>query len=524
VVIVDARSLSPEEHLEADVCIVGAGPAGITLALELLETGARICLLESGGVERRAPAGGESVGYPYHRLETAGIRAFGGSSLHWGSGNGDYWNAVPFDRLDFESRPGIPHSGWPFPRSELVPFFERAAAAAGIGPFVYSADPADDDDLAGRLPVEPGRLVSSYFQFATSTFVRYFDRLSTAPDVRLLLNATAAEIRMGDDGGVEAVRALSAPGRAFEIRARLTVLAAGGLENPRLLLSPSASRPAGVGNEHDLVGRYFMEHVTVRSGAVTPSSPAILDQRRLYSEYERAGAHVRPTLRLHESVTRAEELLNVTFLLDPKRRSSVANGVRSLSTLRKSRELEPRPERLAAHARNVLADLPDVVREVVRKQVSVARADVLAVRVQAEQAPYPASRVTLSPRRDPLGLLLPRLDWRMSELDVRSVRRTQELLDAELRRAGLGKVDDLLGSEDPPALILGIHHHMGTTRMHADPRQGVVDADCRVHGVPDLYVAGTSVFPTAGWANPTFTMLAVTIRLADHLKQRLGAA
>jgi choline dehydrogenase-like flavoprotein len=517
---IDARSLPDGERLEADVCIVGAGPSGITLALELLDTGATICLLESGGLERSGLPGGESVGYPYYRLETAGIRAFGGSSLHWGSGDGDYWHAVPLDRLDFEARDGIPHSGWPFPRSELVPFFERTAAACGIGPFVYSADPADDADLAGLLPVRPGRLVSSHFELSPSTFAHHLAGLDAAGGVRLLLHATAAELRVGDGGRVEAVRALSAPGRSFEVRSRVTVLAAGGLENARLLLYPP-----GPGNEHDLVGRYFMEHVAVRSGVVVPSSPALLARTDVYDEHDRSGHGVKPVLRLHESVARAERLLNVAFLLDARPRFSAANGVRSLSTLRRARELEPRPAARLGHLRNVLADAPDVAREILhRRGAPVAAGDVLPLRVQAEQAPSPASRVTLSHERDRLGLPLPRLDWQLGELDRLSVRRTQELLDAELRAAGLGRVDDLLGDESPPALILGIHHHMGTTRMHGNPKQGVVDADCRVHGVPNLFVAGTSVFPTSGWANPTFTMLALAVRLADHLKRRLGAA
>jgi choline dehydrogenase-like flavoprotein len=523
-VLLDARSLARDEELEADVCIIGAGPGGIVLALELLETGARICMLESGGHEPQRRPGGESIGYPYFPLATAGVRAFGGSSRHWGSGDGDYWHAVPLDRLDFESRPGISHSGWPFSRAELVPFYERAAALCEVGPFVYSADPADDDDVAGHLAIRPQRLVSSFFELSYATFTRHFDRLNDAENVRLLLHATAAELQTEDHGRrVDGVRAFSSPGRAFVVRARITVLAAGGIENPRLLLLGSGAHPSGLGNEHDLVGRFFMEHLTVRSGVLIPSSEALLDQIHLYAERDQAGGRVVPTLRLHEGIVHREELLNVAFLMDARSKASAAGGVRSLWALRNGRQLEPRPKGVLGHARNVVADAGDVARTIRhRRAPAAAPAEVLLLRVQAEQAPNPASRITLSDDRDPFGLRKPRLNWQLDSLDRLSIRRTQEIIGDELRAAGIGSVADRLGDEDPPALILGIYHHMGTTKMNDDPKLGVVDADCEVHMWPNLFVTGSSVFPTAGWANPTFTVVALAIKLGDHLKRRLG--
>jgi choline dehydrogenase-like flavoprotein len=523
-VLIDARSLAPDEELEADVCIVGAGPAGIVLALELLETGAQICMLESGGREPQGLPGGESIGYPYFRLATAGVRAFGGSSLHWGSGDGDYWHAAPLDRLDFESRPGIPHSGWPFGRMELVPFYKRAAALCGLGPFVYSADPLDDDDVARHLAVRPARLVSSFLEVSYSTFTQYFVRLIAAGNLRLLLHATAAEVTTEDRGRrVDGVRAFSSPGKALGVRARTTILAAGGIENARLLLLSSRAHPSGLGNQHDLVGRFFMERVAVRSGVLVPSSETLLDQTHLYAKREQAGARVVPTLRLHESVVRREELLNVAFLLDARPRASAAGGVRSVATLRRVRQLEPRPKGVLGYARNVVADAGDVAHTIRhRRAPAIAPEEVLPLRVQAEQAPNPASRITLSEDRDSFELRKPRLNWQLGDLDRLSIRRTQEIVGDELRAGGIGSVADRLGDEDPPALIYGLYHHMGTTKMNDNPKLGVVDVDCEVHGWPDLFVTGTSVFPTAGWANPTFTVLALAIRLADHLKRRLG--
>ena len=518
--LIDARTLPPGEQLRADICIVGAGPAGIVLALELLDTGARVCVLESGGQEPQKPPGGESVGYPYFPLDRVATRAFGGTSLQWGSGDGDYWHTVPLDRLDFERRSGVDHSGWPFARPELVPFYERAAPLSDAVPFVYSADPAADEDAAAHLPLRPGRIVSSFLQSSTAGFTRHFDRLVSSETITLLLNATVVELLTEEDGQeVSSVQALSAPGRTCSVRPRVTVLAAGGIENPRLLLLNNRTHAAGLGNGHDLVGRFFMEHIAVRSGVVVPADPALLRQTRLYAHREQDGGQIQPVLRLHEAVTRDEELLNVAFLTDARPRAAAAQGVRSLSTLRQALSLRPRPRGLAGHARNVVLDLGDVIRtrRYLRNPDSVAE-DVLVLRVQAEQEPNRASRIMLGNGRDAFGLRKPRIDWRLSDLDLRSIRRTQEIFDEEFRLAALGHVEDKLGDEHPPALLVGIHHHLGTTRMHADPKQGVVDSDCKVHGLRNLFVTGTSVFPTSGWANPTLTVVALAIRLADHLK------
>jgi choline dehydrogenase-like flavoprotein len=145
------------------------------------------------------------------------------------------------------------------------------------------------------------------------------------------------------------------------------------------------------------------------------------------------------------------------------------------------------------------------------------------MRVQAEQAPNPDSRVTLGTRRDRFGLPVARVDWRPAPSDRASIRASQEAVDEALRAAGLGHVEFMLGDEHPPALLEGNFHHLGTTRMHTDPARGVVDADCRVHGVRNLYVAGSSVFPTYGCSNPTLTVVALALRLADHLKKQLAS-
>jgi choline dehydrogenase-like flavoprotein len=183
------------------------------------------------------------------------------------------------------------------------------------------------------------------------------------------------------------------------------------------------------------------------------------------------------------------------------------------------------PDDLLGHAKNVAGDLDDVALTLYRQGIARGSAndEVFILRVQAEQSPNPSSRVTLDDARDAFGLRKARLDWRVTEFDRSSIRRTQEILDRELRRAKLGRLERKLGEEDPPALFRGAFHHMGTTRMHREASLGVVDPDCRVHGLANLFVAGSSVFPTAGCVNPTLTLVALAVRLADHLRDELAA-
>jgi choline dehydrogenase-like flavoprotein len=513
--LVDARALPAGATIEADVCVVGAGPAGITLALELLGSGASVCLLESGGRDPKRPPEGRSVGYPYVPLDRTAARAFGGTSLVWAEKGNYLWHCVPLDHIDFETRQGIEHSGWPFPRRELVPYYERAARISDAIAFAYADDVHDGADLANQLAIRPGRIAVAYVQKSTSTFTRYFDRLAGAENVRLVLNATAVEILVDEAASVRRVRAVSSPGRELSVHPQVTVLAAGGIENPRLLLSSNGHR--GLGNEHGLVGRFFMEHLTVPSGVVEPVGTALFAEPRLYGEGTGDGGTVRAVLRPHSEVMRREGLLNVGFLLSLRSRAATSEGARSLQTLRRSLRLEPRPSSLSRHAAKALRGIPSIIR---------ARAtprDVFLIGIQAEQEPNPASRVTLGDRLDHYGVREPVLDWRLTDRDHASIRRAQELLDEELRWSGLGSVRRLLGEETPPSVIKGIHHHMGTTRMHRDPRHGVVDEHCRVHGVHNLFVAGSSVFPTSGWANPTFTIVALAAKLADRVREVLDS-
>ena len=539
--LVDARTLSPGTTIEADLCILGAGPAGITIARAFLGTDVRVVLLEGGGTqftrslrslptilrehlfEEQSLARGENVGHPYYPLRMTRVRSFGGTSnalLAHGL------RACPLDAIDFEAREGRAHGGSPFGRAHLDPFYARAQIACGLGPYRYNVGDWEEPGATPRLAVDGRRLATVMFQYGpVDHFRSYVHELAAAPNTRLLLHAVAVNVATdARPAAVSSVEAATLAGNRFMVRAGAYVLALGGIDNARLLLASSRSHAAGVGNDHDLVGRYFMEHPHLHAGFFRPSDRALPGRLSLYDRREVDGVAVQAMIQLNDDVMRRERLLNAVVELRPMDRLRTTPAVQSSRDLWRSLQRGPWTWSLAGHALTALRGLPDVARLASRRLGGRhPQPDMMKLDVMAEQAPDPDSRVTLSTKRDRLGMPLARLDWRISEADRHSIRRTLELVDEELRRAGLGRVESMFGDERPPTNIYGGWHHMGTTRMHVDPALGVVDENCRVHGIDNLFIAGSSVFPTGSAANPTLTIVALALRLADHLKGLQGA-
>jgi choline dehydrogenase-like flavoprotein len=529
-VLSDARELAGDQQVEVDVCIIGAGPAGISVARELIGNGAQVWLLESGGGDVEGGAQrlnrGQSVGYPIHRLHLSRVRAFGGTSRHWVRPGDESWAARPLDPIDFEVRPGIPYSGWPFDRAHLEPYYAQAQQVCRLGPFNYDPGRWADRERTPPLPLLPGAVETTVFQHGTADFGGYYQELVRAPNVTLLLHASVVDLAVGEDPSlVDRVELRREDGSRCFVRARWVVLATGGMENPRLLLLSRRVHRNGLGNDRDLVGRFFAERMSARTGYIVPASPGLIGRTGLYPVHEAApGVRVQGALRVRDTAQRERQLLNCAFFLPVRNLSMTAEAVRSVATLVKARYRRPLPAGMVGHLRNVatgLGDLGAFARDRLRRP-DYARS-ILALRAQGEQAPNPDSRVTLGTRRDRFGLPVARVDWRPTASDCASIRASQQVIDEAFRSAGLGHVELMLGDEHPPALLEGNFHHLGATRMHTDPARGVVDADCRVHGVRNLYVAGSSVFPTYGCSNPTLTVVALALRLADHLKKQLAA-
>lgn len=531
--LTDARTLVPGTTLEGDVCIVGAGPAGITLARQLAADGLRVLLLESGGRRRGEAAAdltdGAGSGEPYYRLSDTRVRAFGGTSNHWGD-NGPF-RARPLEELDLACRDEIPdRPGWPFDRATLEPFYVRAHAWCGLGVYDYGVGRWASDERP-EAPFATGSLTTHVFKLARpDVWTDRFDEVVADPGIHLVLHATVADISTDRDPQRVGGLTVRVPGgTTLAARADRYVLAAGGIENPRLLLLADRVHPGGIGNDHDLVGRFFMEHPQVRAGRIQLERLDAIEQLGLYQRHSSpegtTGVWIHAKLGPTAAALREHAILGSTFFLNPVSRARSANATRSFVTLGHALTWRPRSRDLGGHLANVV--LRDPV-SVARTALDVARGrrhgepEVLQLMSMGEQLPNPDSRVRLGTARDSMGMRVADVAWRLSPLDRRSIRRAHQLMDEELRASGCGWLEDVLDDATPPPEFKGGWHHMGTTRMHADPADGVVDGDGRVHGIDNLYVAGSSVFPTSGFANPTLTIVALALRMAEHLR-RLAA-
>lgn len=510
----DAAEIEPGTRLSAAVCVVGAGAAGICAALDLARRGADVILLESGGLEYDAATQdmnrGEVSGLPYYDLESTRLRYLGGTTNHWSG-----WSR-PLDPIDFEARPYLPGSGWPIGAATLAPYYPRACDYCELDTHGFAAEDHAEDTpglMAATRPT-PGLETKVWKRSPPTRFgERYRDALRTTPSLRVLLHATAVELESNENGAaVTAVIAARPDGGRFGVGARHVVLAAGGIETPRLMLASRQRAPQGVGNAHDQVGRYFMLHPQIDIGDVLiklGQSPLLLQDR-----VEGRKQMIRAGFTLAPEVQRAQGLPNHAILFRPGAvddRSSFKHRLREL----KGRLLD---DDLAWPMRGVLADLAAGARH-----EDAARW--VRVQLRMDHVPHADSRVRLASARDALGVPRVNLDWQTTPGEFDAVRRSARLFGAGLGALGAGRLHlspwVTSDAQDWPDDAEWDFHHLGATRMHADPRQGVVDANCTVHGVGNLHVASSSVFTTAGFANPTLTIVALALRLAERLGEAL---
>lgn len=473
--------LAENAALEADVAIVGAGLAGIDVARHLGQRGLRVALLESGRLEFDPAiqdlARVSCAGKPLRTHETHShlstylppmyrgycrLRQFGGTTNIW-TGK---WRI--FDPSDFTRRPWIPHSGWPIDLSHLLPFYRETARDYGFGDFdAESERPLVRDARALLAPAGLEPHLFYWERTPTRSGIRFFEDLKDAATIDVVLGANATEILLDDR--LDRVRSIvfrSLDGRRLAVRATHFVLAAGGLEIPRLLLASNRQVPAGVGNGRDLVGRFYMDHPKDMQGRLWPG-PAF--PRVIEGVWTRPRPRFGISFALSEDARRSQAMLNHAVY--------VRNPVRSRLTRR-------------------ISHFP--------------------VKLGVEQAPNLNSRVYLGPERDALGMPKLVVDWRFTRLDHEALANLVPRLARAFADAGLGRLD--FGPK-PLALddMMDASHHMGTTRMGADESTGVVDATCQVFGVDNLFIASSSIFPTAHAYSPTYTILAVARRVAHHL-------
>lgn len=542
-VIVDANSLNDGDLPPDEVCVIGAGAVGIALALTLAEAGVHVTVVEAGGERRdeavqdayRGTVADPDLHSPLHDYRE---RRLGGTSTIWGG------RCMPLDPIDFTARDWIAESGWPIGPEALAPYYPAANRWCEAGRFDY--------DAASALPADAQPMIAGFdgaafgtdrlerFSCPTDFGRRYRQRLAALPNVRLLLDAAVTAIRL-DPAGVRVVglSLRTKAGHTLELAPRQVVLCAGGLESARLLLANRDVHPQGIGNHHDVLGRYYMSHLAGTIGTLRITAP-------VWHGYDLAddGTYCRRRLALREEAQVAHRIGNFVARLHHPRIADPRHGAGQLSALYLGRALVPRiyrarltgdGERGAGYARhigNVLRQPGAVARFArdtltkrwlaERKYPSVVATPVdgaYMLDFHAEQEPCRDSRVTLSDERDALGMPRLAVDWRYTRGDVRTVEVALQLLAEDIRHSGCGTFDYDPEQVEREMIRYGAYpgHHIGTVRMGKDPRHSMVDAECRVHGLANLHVAGAAVFPTSSQANPTLTAVALALRLADRL-------
>ena len=528
----DLSLAAGDQILQTEICVVGSGAAGISTARRLLSLGHSVLLLESGGLDYEADIArlnaGENRGEDYYDLEDARLRFFGGTTAIWGG------RVAELDPIDLEKRDWVPHSGWPMAWADLDSYYAPARKIFG-----FSGKPAPDALAQAGVPApdfDPDKLEIGYWSF-DQKFNRFvFDAckdLRDHPRCTIVTHATVTDLTLNSDGNaLTGLTARSLNGNTLRVHAHQVVLAAGGMENPRLLLASRSVAPYGIGNHYDQVGRYFMEHPHARGGRILNARAWQLleafGRRHRLPGYEFA-ALVKPSAALQAD----QSILNTSLILVARQPAHARQALAARMYSRIKHNVAPTRggRALWMTAKNIAKTLQqgvDPLRPWVMHRLGLCD---MAISIRAEQAPNPQSRVTLTDQMDALGVPRLALDWRTTALDVRSVSVLVDTLGRELHRLGQGRAEpapwlkDLDGGWQTDPLIsahpIGGYHHMGTTRMSDDPRLGVTDGYGRVHGVENLYVVGSSTFPTSGWANPTLTIVALALRTSDHISARM---
>jgi len=507
----DARILENASRIEGDICIVGAGAAGISMALEWINTPYKVILLEGGGFEYDEQVqelyAGKTTGQRYYPLQSSRLHYFGGTTGHWAG------MCSTFEPIDFTRRDWVEHSGWPIRREELDPFYARAHPKVELGPYEYSvAYWKKKDPSLIPLPFDENVVWSKIWQFSPPTRFgeKYKDAMVNARNILLYTYANVTDIHANENvSTVTSVTVKNHAGKQHTVSAKHFVLACCSIQNARLLLAANRQAVKGLGNDNDKVGRYFMEHIEIKA-----------------AELWLQKAH--PMKLYHWDFGVSQIYAELAISAKKQAEFGILNGTCALNSLKDVKNVKPVID-VWSHEdpRKSWESALESWKRVGKageQDSNMNNAYELFTRI--EQAPNPSSRVTIDSERDSLGMPRARLNWELTSFEKRSIRKIHELIGQQAGLAGIGRVKllDFLQDEQDhswPAFTGAGWHHMGTTRMSDDPRTGVVDANCRVHGLANLFIAGASCFVTAAAPNPTLTLIALTLRLSDHIKKQL---
>lgn len=509
---IDARKLENETLIEGDICIVGAGAAGISMALEWMHTPYKVILLEGGGFEYEDAMqelfAGKTTGQRYFPLRSIRLHYFGGTTGHWAG------FCSNFDPIDFKKRAWIDNSGWPITKEDLDPFYPRTQELLELGPYRYDAAYWQEQDKSMQpLPLDGSRVWNKIWQFSPPTRfgTKYKDSIVNASNIHLYTYANVVDITANENvSEIKEVKTKNFAGKQHRVKAKYFIIACCAIQNARLLLASNRQAPKGLGNDHDLVGRYFMEHIEIKSAELWLADPSPLHMYMI--DYGKT--RMRAELAISEALQEQYGILNGTSSLSPL---EIAKNHPAFIDMWNKDEKGTEKSMRESRKKKSTEDQPAI-------PLKAYKAFQLFTRI--EQAPQPFNRVSLDRERDALDLPRATLHWELGNLEKRSIRKIYEIIGQECGRAGIGRVrlmEYLQEAGDPtwPSFTGAGWHHMGTTRMSNDPKKGVVDSECRVHGIRNLFMAGSSCYVTAGAPNPTLTLVALSLRLSAHIKKRM---
>ena len=517
----DARILENNSIPEADICIVGAGAAGISIALELMNTPYKVILLEGGGFEYEDRVQdlyrGETTGQPYYPLESSELHYFGGTTGHWGG------MCSLFDPIAFQKRDWVDQSGWPITQDDLIPYYKRAHYNLDIKKYQFDLDywQKQDPSLVS-LPFDEKVVWTKIWNFSPPTRFgrKYKDTIVNAKNIHLYTYANVVDISCNENVSVaQSVTIKNYAGKTHQIKAKYFVIACAGIQNPRVLLAANKQSPKGLGNDHDLVGRYFMEHIEIKSAELW------LKEKNDLNLYMFKSPRVQGELAIMPEKQAEYKILNGIISFTPLEKAEKMPSYIQIWSKSDPREDE---KKVDMAINRITGNRIKRFFESIESEVSGDIHQAFQMTMRLEQAPNPLSRVTLSNEKDELGVPRAALNWSFTSLEKKSIRKIYEIIGEQAGVSGIGRVrlmEELWDEKDEsmPNTTSGGWHHMGTTRMSDDPKNGVVDSDCKIHGIQNIFIGGSSCFPTGAGVNPTYTIVALSIRLADHLKKIMKA-
>jgi len=497
--LIDARKFDAGHTVEADLCIIGAGAVGIAMAREFDGSNKKIAIIESGGLKIEAQTQalytGDNIGRPTYPLETNRLRYFGGTTNHWAG------HCRPFDAFDFSVRDWIPHSGWPITIEELTPYLERTQPILGLGKYDYDSIEEYAKQIGVKtLPLDSRRLINVMKHQSPPTRFgkQYRKELKESKNVSIYMHSNVLELLSNESAShITSAEIACIDGPQYRVKAKNFVLATGGLENVRLMLLSNKSAPEGLGNDNGLVGKFYADHILFGPALDVSLTKTDLDFRLYTGKHRINGGQIFGIMTAPEELTRKEKLTRFRFHLF------------------KNRPMFDAP------IGGIFAKLDGTTKEL---PLSNLAGNHISVHMALEPVPNPDAFVRLSDKRDRFNQRKLEVNWQVTEADRRNAHRAIEICALEFARMGLGRAYSpiLEKPEEWPEQFMSGKHHCGTTRMTDSPKTGVVDRNCKVFKTDNLYVAGSSIFPTISHTNPTLNLVALALRLVDHLKEKMS--